>query len=91
MDFEKVPALERQIETLQTENQRLKRGLEELALLNELAREIGASLNTQEIIQTIIRRSLRALHAEQGVITLLEPEALAPMKTLVRTRVSSME
>lgn len=83
--------LEKQLQTLQLENQRLRRGLEELALLNELAREIGASVNTQEIIQTIIRRSLRAVHAEQGVITLLEPEALASMKTLVRTRVSSME
>lgn len=80
-----------QLQTLRAENQRLRRGLEELALLNELAREIGASLNTQEIVQTIIRRSLRAVHAEQGVITLLEPETLASMKTLVRTRVSSAQ
>jgi len=84
-------ALEAQLRTLQQENQRLRRGLEELALLNELAREIGASVNTKAIIQTIIRRSLHAVHAEQGVLTLLEPEALAPMKTLVRTRVSSAQ
>ncbi len=79
------------LQALQTENQKLKRAVEELSLLNELAREIGASLDMQEIIQTIIRRSLRAVHAEQGVITLLEPEALAPMKTLIRTRVSSAQ
>lgn len=91
MNFENISAFEKQIETFQLENQRLRRGLEELALLNELAREIGASVNTQEIIQSIIRRSLRAVHAEQGVITLLEPETIASMKTLVRTRVSSMQ
>ncbi|MGH7492850.1 MAG: PP2C family protein-serine/threonine phosphatase [bacterium] len=77
------------LQALQAENQRLKRAVEELALLNDLAREIGASLNSQEIMQTIIRRSLRAVHAEQGVITLIDQQALTPMKTLVRTRVSS--
>jgi len=44
--------------TLQEENRRLKRAVEELSILNDLARAIGASLNTQEIIQTIVRRSL---------------------------------
>jgi sigma-B regulation protein RsbU (phosphoserine phosphatase) len=77
------------LQALQAENQRLKRAVEELALLNDLAREIGASLNSQEIMQTIIRRSLRSVHAEQGVITLIDQQALTPMKTLVRTRVSS--
>ncbi len=41
---------------LQQENQSLKRAVEELALLNELACEIGASFDSQEIMQTIIRR-----------------------------------
>ncbi len=77
------------LQALQAENQRLKRAVEELALLNDLAREIGASLNAEEIMQSIIRRSLRAVNAEQGVITLMDRDALAPMKTLVRTRVSS--
>ncbi len=84
-------SLDPTLQALQVENQKLKRAVEELSLLNELAREIGASLDMQEIIQTIIRRSLRAVHAEQGVITLLAPEALTPMKTLVRTRVSSAQ
>ncbi len=77
------------VSRLQAENQRLKRAVEELALLNDLAREIGASLNSQEVMQSIIRRSLRAMNAEQGVITLIDQQALAPMRTLVRTRVSS--
>jgi sigma-B regulation protein RsbU (phosphoserine phosphatase) len=79
------------LKTLQEENQRLKRAVEELSILNDLARAIGASLNTQEIIQTIVRSSLRAMNAEQGVITLVDELASGTMKTLVRTMVSSSE
>ena len=79
------------IRALEEENRRLKRAVEELSVLNDLARAIGASLNTEEIIQTIIRRSLRASSAEQGVITLIEEESNQSMKTLVRTMVSSRE
>jgi sigma-B regulation protein RsbU (phosphoserine phosphatase) len=79
------------LKTLQEENQRLKRAVEELSILNDLARAIGASLNTQEIIQTIVRRSLRAMNAEQGVITLVDEQQEGAMKTLVRTMVSSTE
>jgi len=77
--------------SLEEENRRLKRAVEELSVLNDLARAIGASLNTQEIIQTIVRRSLRAVGAEQGVITLVEEQSEQSMKTLVRTMASSSE
>jgi sigma-B regulation protein RsbU (phosphoserine phosphatase) len=79
------------LHSLEEENKRLKRAVDELSILNDLARAIGASLNTQEIIQTIVRRSLRALNAEQGVITLVEEQSVQSMKTLVRTMVSSGE
>jgi len=77
------------ISTLQEENFRLKRAVEELSILNDLARAIGASLNSQEIMHTIVHRSIRAVNAEQGVITLVDAHASEPMKTLVRTAVSS--
>jgi sigma-B regulation protein RsbU (phosphoserine phosphatase) len=73
----------------QEENRRLRRAVEELSVLNDLARAIGASLNLQDIMQTIIHRSLRAIHAEQGVITIVDQAAGDSMKTLVRTMVSS--
>jgi sigma-B regulation protein RsbU (phosphoserine phosphatase) len=38
-----------------------------------------------------VRRSLRAISAEQGVITLVEEQSQQSMKTLVRTMVSSKE
>jgi phosphoserine phosphatase RsbU/P len=69
----------------QEENRRLRRAVEELSVLNDLARAIGASLNLNDIMQTIIHRSLHAIHAEQGVITIVDNKAGDSMKTLVRT------
>ena len=77
------------VQSLQEEIHRLRRAVEELSILNDLARAIGASLNTQEIMHTIIHRSLRAAGAEQGVVTLVDEQASQPMKTLIRTAVSS--
>jgi sigma-B regulation protein RsbU (phosphoserine phosphatase) len=70
---------------------RLRRAVEELSILNDLARAIGASVNSQEIMRTIVHRSLKAIGAEQGVITLVDSQATDPMKTLVRTAVSSAQ
>jgi sigma-B regulation protein RsbU (phosphoserine phosphatase) len=86
-----MPLQDQSLRLLEEENKRLKRAVDELSILNDLARAIGASLNTQEIIQTIVRRSLRAIDAEQGVITLVEEQSNQSMKTLVRTMVSSKE
>jgi sigma-B regulation protein RsbU (phosphoserine phosphatase) len=76
---------------LQEENRRLRRAVEELSVLNDLARAISASLNPEEIMGTIIRRSLRAVNAEQGVITLVDKKAADPSRTLVRAMVSSSQ
>ncbi|MBI4536005.1 MAG: SpoIIE family protein phosphatase [Ignavibacteriae bacterium] len=73
------------------ENVRLRRAVEELSVLNDLARAISASLDSQEIMATIIRRSLRAVQAEQGVITLVDQQSGDTMKTLVRAMGSSTE
>lgn len=83
--------LNRRMAQLEDENRRLKRAVEELTILNDLARAIGASLNSQEIINTIIRRSLRSLNAEQGVISMVHDQANEPTKTLIRTMSESRE
>ncbi len=80
-----------QLHSLQQENLRLKKAIEELSVINDLALAISVSLDPQEIMQTIIRRSLRAIHAEQGVITLVEQQSVDPMKTLVRAMATSTE
>ena len=75
-------------DVLYDEVKRLRRAVEELSILNDIARAISASLNAEEIMQTLIRKSIRAVNAEQGVITLVEEEQKS-MKTLIRTMVSS--
>jgi sigma-B regulation protein RsbU (phosphoserine phosphatase) len=61
--------------------QSLSRSVEELSVLNDLARAIGASTDGHEVMKTIVRRSIRAVDAEEGVIT------LDPLRTLVRTTI----
>ncbi|MEK9139053.1 MAG: GAF domain-containing protein, partial [Bacteroidota bacterium] len=80
-----------QLQSLIDENRRLRHAIEELSILNELARAVGASLDPQEIISTIVRKSLRAVSAEQGVIHLVDPRGSDPMKTLVREMATSHE
>ena len=72
-------------------NRRLERAVAELAILNDLAREIGASTNSEEIMRKIVRNSLRAVNAEQGVVTLVGRDARDPATTLVRSVVSSCD
>lgn len=79
------------IDKLEEENRRLRRAVEELSVLNELAAAIGALNSSEEVIRKIISRSLRAVGAEQGVITLIDEQPDMPMKTLVRTQVSSSD
>ncbi len=46
------------LSALERENERLRRSVQELSLLNDLAREIGASLDAGEIMHKIVRRAL---------------------------------
>ncbi len=79
------------LDALERENQRLRRSVQELSLLNDLAREIGASLDAGDIMHKIVRRALKNVKAEQGVITLVEERNDDPMTTLVRTAGSSVK
>lgn len=78
-------AADKTLNALKRENKQLQRAVEELSILNELAAAIGASHDLKQIMQTIIRRSLRAVNAEQGVITPIDPNEQTALETLVRT------
>ncbi|GIV61412.1 MAG: hypothetical protein KatS3mg044_0278 [Rhodothermaceae bacterium] len=77
------------IHALERENARLRRAVEELSLLNDLAREISQAHGLESLIHTIIRRALKAVGAEQGVITLVGAASDDPTRTLIRTSSSS--
>jgi phosphoserine phosphatase RsbU/P len=67
------------------EDRRLRRAVEELSILNDLAREISASNKSNEIIKKVVSRSIHAIHAEQGLITLIETPVSPTQKTLARS------
>lgn len=76
---------------LQKENASLKRAVDELSVLNELAQAIGGERDTDRIVRRIVRRSVSTVNCEQGVITLVNEAAANPMETLVRTVSDSAE
>lgn len=78
-----------EINRLNEENLRLRRAVDELAILNNLALSIGGSLNSENIMRSIIGKSIRALEAEQGDITLVDQDEFNPSQTLVRSMLSS--
>jgi sigma-B regulation protein RsbU (phosphoserine phosphatase) len=78
-------------EDLREENRQLKRAVEELSILNDLARAIGASVDSQDIIHKIVDRSMRAVKAEQTVVTLVDRRIDQSAKTLIRAMSSSAE
>lgn len=82
---------QKQTKALERENQRLRRAVEELSILNDLALEIGASSDSQKIMNRIISRSLRAVQGQQGAITLVNEERQPSTETLVRTMETSSD
>ncbi|HMB97050.1 MAG TPA: hypothetical protein VKM36_01100, partial [Balneolaceae bacterium] len=62
---------EAEIKRLNEENVRLRRAVDELAILNNLALSIGGSLDSEKIMRSIIGKSIRSIEAEQGDITLV--------------------
>ncbi|MGK7369917.1 MAG: GAF domain-containing protein, partial [Candidatus Halalkalibacterium sp. M3_1C_030] len=88
---EEVEELKNEIKGLSEKNKRLRRAVDELSTLNELALDIGGSVDSEEIMRTIISRSIRSIGAEQGDITLVDEDEEDTAKTLVRSMVSSKE
>jgi sigma-B regulation protein RsbU (phosphoserine phosphatase) len=78
------------IEQLREENNRLRQAIDELSILNDLARSISAQKDSEDIMHTIVRRSIRAVAAEQGVITLVQEDNSDSIKTLIRSMVSTL-
>jgi sigma-B regulation protein RsbU (phosphoserine phosphatase) len=73
-----------QLNLLQEENQRLRKAVEELSVLNELARVISSTMNLDSVIEKVVKTSVRAIHGQQGMITLVDEQAPTEMRTLIR-------
>lgn len=78
-----------QLAQLQEENQRLRKAVDELSTLNELARVISSTMNLDAVIENIVKRAVKAVHGQQGMITLVDEQAPTEMKTLIRAQSTS--
>jgi len=83
--------MDSQVEELRRENARLQRAVGELSMLNDLARDLGASLDPDKIMAKIVRQAIKAVDASQGVVTLVDEAEHSSLKTLVRTSSASGE
>lgn len=70
---------------LAAENARLRRAVAELSMVNDVAREIAGSLDSQQIVDTILHRARKAVGAEQAAIVLVDRDQDDQPRTLVRS------
>jgi len=69
---------------LQAENERLKHLVDELTILNDLSRAMSSTMGVQEIMATIITKSIQTIGVEQGTIMLVEENSQVFFRTLIR-------
>lgn len=70
---------------LQQENQRLRRALEELSILNDIAVAINSALSLDLILESIVQKCTKHLNVEQVAVLLLDEKVEEkPFQTMVR-------
>jgi len=70
--------------TLEKEILRLKSAIEELSVLNELALAVGSAMDANDVLDKIVKKSVKAVRAEQGTIKLVTDQQARPLQTLIR-------
>jgi len=86
-----MEALE-EVKRLESENQRLKRSVEELSILNAIGAAIGSTMDLREVVELIVQESVRNLNGEQAAVMLLDQEKGAdPFRTMARKAHSTEE
>jgi phosphoserine phosphatase RsbU/P len=80
-----VPSVEFELPRMQQQIDALQRAVEELTVLNEITRQIGALADLGEVLTRIVERSTAAVDAEEGVISLVGEEKDDPARTLIRS------
>jgi sigma-B regulation protein RsbU (phosphoserine phosphatase) len=76
---------------LEEENRKLRRAVEELSILNEIASAISSTMEVEEITKLILSKCIERIDVEQGTITLLKESMTDPFKTFVRVEDSPVK
>lgn len=74
-----------ELNRLKNENLRLRRALEELSVLNEIATAINSALSLDRILESIVQKCTKHLDVEQAAVLLLDEKIVErPFQTMVR-------
>ena len=77
---------------LQEENQRLRRALEELSILNQIGSVISSTMSLNGIVELIVQESVTQLNVEQGAVMLLQNMTEGdPFRTMARKAYSDSD
>ncbi len=80
-----IDQLSKKLTQLEEENRRLRIGIEELSILNEISIAISSTLSLERVIDLIIHKCIKHLHVEQGAVMLLDKhDSGKPFHTMVR-------
>ena len=82
------PASGVSLQSLQSENERLRRAVDELSLLNRLATDIGQVPDSEQILKAVLKSALTGVKAEQGIISLVR-RAPSSTQTVIREKMTS--
>lgn len=74
---------------LEEENRILRRAVEELSILNEIASAISSTMEVEKITNLILSKCIKKIDVEQGTVTLLKEDVSNPFKTFVRVEDST--
>ena len=79
------PETDSQRTRLEEENRRLRRAVDELSIINEVASAVTSTWSLDEIVNSIVQKCVKHLNVEQGAVLLFEKqEDSAELKTMVR-------
>ena len=79
------PATATALARLEEENKRLRRAVDELSIINEVAAAVTSTWSLDEIVNSIVEKCVKHLNVEQGAVLLFDKqEDSAELKTMVR-------
>ncbi len=76
--------IQQQNQQLQEENRRLRKAVEELSILNDVAVAITSTQSLDRIVDLIVEKCVKHLRVEQGALMLLDKEVGSEFRTMVR-------
>lgn len=84
--------LQARLDRLEAENAGLRRAVEELSILNEVATAVSSASSLNEVIDLVVRKCVKHLRVEQAAVLMLSgQDEAAALRTMVRKVETDMQ